>query len=351
MRLPVLLFFLTFLSSLHAQRCPCTRNLDFTITKTERNYAGFQDKVTTATRREYQTHTDSCRLLAAQVQSDSACRRLCYKWLRWFKDGHISMRPYGSSQMLAGTPPPFAVSELDSQTVLLTLPSMSNSYRALVDSMLRTNALLLNAKPYLIIDCRNNGGGSDNTWEPLKPYLITQPVLTDGRQYWASEDNAAFLMKMAQEEGVGKSQRRYLKSVAAEMKKQPGRFVGTMNARRERFTIATANPRKVAILVNNKSASSTENLLLWAHQSKKVTIFGRQTAGIADYGNLSVSVAPCRDWELWLPVMRSNRVADGRGLDNKGFTPDVLPEGEEAGWIEYARKWLRDPTTESPAPK
>ncbi len=351
MRLPVLLFFFMFLSSLYAQRCPCTRNLDFTITKTEHNYAGFQDKVTTTTRSAYQAHTDSCRMLAAEIQNDSACRRLCYKWLRWFRDGHISMRAYGSSQMLSEAQPPFAFSELDSQTVLLTLPSMSNSFKVLVDSMLRVHGPTLQTKPFLIIDCRNNGGGSDNTWTSVKQYLITQPTVTDGRQYWASEDNAAFLMEMAKEKGIDKSQRRYLKSVAADMKKHPGTFLGTMNARRDRSVIVSPNPRKVVILVNQRSASSTENLLLWAKQSKKVTVLGRQTAGIADYGNLSVSVAPCRDWELWIPVMRSNRVAAGRGIDNVGVAPDVVLEGEESGWIEYARKWLAGAKTGAVEPK
>lgn len=330
-----------FCAGLSAQRCPCIKNLDFTINKVEHNYAGFRDKVTTETRASYQAHTDSFRIKAAASTSDTACRRVLYRWLRWFKDGHISMRPYGSSQMVTETLPPFACTELDSQTMLVTLPSMGNNYITLVDSMLRVHDPTLRAKPFLIIDCRNNGGGNDNTWMPIKPYLVTQPVLTDGRQYWASEDNANFLLEMAGRKDTNKKNRKYLKSIAAEMKKHPGTFIGTMDARRERTNVPLPNPRKVVVLVNKFSASSTENLVLWARQSKKVTIMGSQTAGVADYGNLSVAVGPCRDWELWLPMMRSNRVADGRGIDNVGLQPDIQPEGQESTWVEYARKWMK----------
>lgn len=186
-----------FCAGLSAQRCPCSKNLDFTINKVEHNYAGFRDKVTDQTRASYQSHTDSLRTQAAVSTSDTACRRILYRWLRWFRDGHISMRPYGSSQMVTETLPPFACTELDSQTMLLTLPSMSNVYKTLVDSMLRANDAILRSKPFFIIDCRNNGGGSDNTWASIKPYLVTQAVVTDGRQYWASEDNAQFLLDMA----------------------------------------------------------------------------------------------------------------------------------------------------------
>lgn len=338
-------FFLLILSfnsllSLQAQRCPCSKNLDFAVSKMEQNYAGFRDKVTEHTRSSYQAHTDSMRTKAAEIQSDSACMRLCYKWVRWFKDNHISMRPYGASQMLRGTPPAFAFSEIDTQTLLFTLPSMSGDYKTLVDSMLRANAQALTSKPYLIIDCRSNSGGSDQTWASLKPYLYTQPVVTDGRQYWASEDNAEFLLQMARKDDTDKQTKKYLKKVAAEMKKRPGAFVGTMNARRDRPAAILPYPKKVIILVNKYSASSTENLLLWAKQSKKVTIMGRQTAGVADYGNAGVSVAPCRDWELWTPIMRSNRVADGRGIDNIGITPDVVLEENEPDWIARAREWL-----------
>ena len=324
-----------------AQRCACTKNLDFTISKMEKNYAGFRDKVTEQTRSSYEAHTDSMRLKAAAIQSDSACMRTCYKWIRWFKDNHISMRPYGASQMLRGTRPAFACSEIDSQTLLLTLPSMSGEYGTLVDSMLRANKQTLSSKPFLIVDCRNNSGGSDQTWAPLKPYLITQPTMTDGRLYWASEDNAEFLLQMSKKEGTDKKTKKYLRRVAYEMKKRPGAFVGTMNARRDRPSAILPYPEKVVILVNNNSASSTENLLLWAKQSKKVTVVGRQTAGVADYGNAAVSVAPCRDWELWIPIMRSNRVADGRGLDNIGITPDIVLEENEPDWIMRAREWLR----------
>ena len=62
-------------TGLSAQRCPCTKNLDFAVNKVEHNYAGFRDKVTDQTRASYQAHTDSLRTQAAVSTSDTACRR------------------------------------------------------------------------------------------------------------------------------------------------------------------------------------------------------------------------------------------------------------------------------------
>jgi C-terminal processing protease CtpA/Prc len=234
----------------------------------------------------------------------------------------------------------FALTALDSQTLLFKLPSMGASYKGLIDSILSQKKPLLETHSNLIIDCRGNSGGAMNAWHGLKPYLYTGPVLTDGILYWASEDNAKFMLATIKP-GMPKAQKRYYRKIASEMKKKPGAFVGTMNARREQLKAILPNPAKVVILVNNRSASSTEAFVLWAQQSKKVTIMGEQTAGVADYGsNCSLSV-PCHNWLFSYPIARSNRVADGRGIDNIGIEPNVLLNEQTGDWVEFARKWFR----------
>lgn len=342
MRILFLLVFLTNLNTLTAQRCPCSRNLDFLIKKVEKNYAGFQDKVTTANKAEYREHTDRFVQAAQTIKEDSSCIRHCIDWARWFKDRHLILQPIGASKMIRATPLPFSLSSIDSQTMLLVLPSMNGTYANLVDSMMRTQEAQLRSKPYLIVDCRNNKGGSDRIWWPLKPYLYTQTVVTDGSLYWASEDNARFVGEIMKRDGVSKGSKRYYKKLIADMKKTPGQFVGTMNVRREHMEMVTPFPQKVVVLVDNHSASSTENFVLWARQSKKVTIMGQQTAGVVDYGNPNVISSPCRDWELWVPTIRSNRVADGRALDNVGILPEISLEADTTDWIESAKTRLRE---------
>ncbi|MBK6997984.1 MAG: hypothetical protein IPH31_25040 [Lewinellaceae bacterium] len=69
----------------------------------------------------------------------------------------------------------------------------------------------------------------------------------------------------------------------------------------------SAKSPKVVILVNDRCASSCRIFLLWAMQSKKVTLMGSQTAGIADYGSINTLSVPCHNWLFAYPTARSNR--------------------------------------------
>jgi C-terminal processing protease CtpA/Prc len=158
--------------------------------------------------------------------------------------------------------------------------------------------------------------------------------------YWASDDNAKSLLSGIKS-GMPKAQKKYYKKIAKDMKKSPGTFVGTMNARREQLKIVLPNPQKAVILTNNRCASSCEAFLLWAQQSRKVTTMGRQTAGIADYGAVNTLSVPCHNWLFAYPTARSNRLADGRGIDNVGIAPNILLDEQTTDWIEFARLWFK----------
>src|SRR5258705_1608903 len=63
-------------------------------------------------------------------------------------------------------------------------------------------------------------------------------------------------------------------------------------------------PRRVALLVDHHCASSCEELVFEARQSRKVTVLGSEnTAGVDDYGNVR---------SLWLPGWRRMRVPTSR---------------------------------------
>jgi len=338
-KLCVLLGFISFVR-VSAQTCPCPAALAFVREKTELNYAGFSEKVTPASRPAYEEHTRLFQQRADTVQGGKGCANLCIDWLKWFNDRHLQVGPD-----LMGYPrrpdSDFALTALDSQTILFRLPSMGLQYKTLVDTVLSRNKGILEKHPYLIIDCRGNGGGAFSTWSSLKPLLYTGPVLTDGMLYWASEDNAKYLLSGIKP-NMPKAQKKYYQKTAKAMKKSPGTFVGTMNARREQLKTVMPNPQKVVILVNDRCASSCETFLLWAMQSKKVTVMGTQTAGIADYGSINTLSVPCHNWLFAYPTARSNRVADGRGIDNVGITPNVILDEQTADWVAFAKQWLKE---------
>jgi C-terminal processing protease CtpA/Prc len=89
-------------------------------------------------------------------------------------------------------------------------------------------------------------------------------------------------------------------------------------------------PLKVAILIDRNTASSAESFLLRAIQSKKVKIYGENSAGMLDYSNGQFFDIPCEDFNLIIPIARSKRLPE-KPIDNIGITPNVqidpnLPE-------------------------
>ena len=239
----------------------------------------------------------------------------------------------------------YGFSQLDSQTLLLKLPSMGRNDRASTEAHIQKNKHLLDRMPYLIIDCRDNGGGINRTWTPLKPYLQTQSTVTDGQLFWGSEDNAEMMLATLKQYPLPKKEAKLVKQLAKEMKAHPGQFVGSMNARRERYGPPTLYPQKVVILVNGRCASSCEEFVLWAQQSRKVTIMGVPTAGIVDFVSTFSTTIPCMNWDFRYPMARSNRVADGRALDNIGIPPKISLQHVTTDWIEYAQNWLKANST------
>ncbi len=326
--------------NIFAQSCPCAPAFSFVKAKTELNYAGFSEKVTDLNRAAYEAHTLNLKNQADTVLHPKNCAKICVEWLKWFKDGHLQVGPDLFTR--ARRPDSdFALSILDSQTLLFHLPSMNGNYKLIIDSILVQNDLLLMHYPYLIIDCRGNYGGALNTWNAFKRYLYTGPVMMDGVLYWASNDNAKALQSWIKP-GMPKAAKKHYRMKAKAMKKSPGKFVGTMKAKREQLKVVLPNPKKVVLLMNSSCASSCEYFVLWAQQSRKVTIMGGNTAGVADYVATQSQSVPCHNWLFTYPIARSNRVPDGRGIDNIGISPTLTLDDKTPDWIEFARCWLKE---------
>lgn len=58
-----------------------------------------------------------------------------------------------------------------------------------IDEFYQKNDSLIRAKPYLIIDVRNNGGGSDFCVSPLLEYIYTKPFYSDVVDVYSTKEN------------------------------------------------------------------------------------------------------------------------------------------------------------------
>ncbi len=96
-------------------------------------------------------------------------------------------------------------------------------------------------------------------------------------------------------------------------------------------------PKKVVVLIDGNCASTTEEFLLAARQSAKVTLMGQHTYGELDYSNLLTAISPCKDIEFHYSSTKSRRINAGKGIDGIGIKPGIVLSYDK-DWLEEARK-------------
>ena len=95
-------------------------------------------------------------------------------------------------------------------------------------------------------------------------------------------------------------------------------------------------PERIFLLVNGRTASAAEILVILARQNKKTVLIGQQTAGLTDYANVNPDyVLPCQFIRLGYPTARSN-INDVPGhKPSQGFVPDYKPNVSTDKWLDY----------------
>ena len=232
--------------------------------------------------------------------------------------------------------------KLSDQTLLLTIRSFNEGYRALIDSILTSNHDLITRTPNLIIDVRGNGGGSDFSFHPLLKYLYTHPYQRVTAEALCTDDNIDRYRRMAQMDVFTKEEKENFIKRAAEMEKHKGTFwtSAPVYIDAEPQT-AQAVPQKVAVIIDGGCASTTEQLLLDAvSNSAKTKIYGIPTAGVLDYANMDSYALPGTNIGIAYATSRSRRIDIGKGIDNVGVQPHVLMGKEVSDWIKAVQQDL-----------
>lgn len=250
-------------------------------------------------------------------------------------------KQYPGTPSLPAKPQIYTLARLDSQTLLLTVPTMNETVRLELDSLVKANAALLERTPNLIIDCRNNGGGSDVTFYPLRPYVYSGNVKGYKMQIYATDDNIDKYEKLRHSKDFPKKYRLYFSHIAKKMRRHKGEFSSLYGEATQKFKQVKAYPQRVALLINGNCASSCEQFVYYAEQSNRVTLIGQNTAGILDYGNLHNLDFPCGKFGLLYPTSRSCRVDIGKAIDGVGIPPDVRVDEKEKDWVRFATEYLK----------
>ena len=238
----------------------------------------------------------------------------------------------------------FYIEQLSKETTLIRLPSFGYNIVDRINKLIKNNKILLESSKNLIIDIRGNRGGTDMAYKKLLPYVVTGSIRVNGVEYLATQNLIDELQKFLNENiDIDKKDRENFEREIKLYKNSLGHFVNTDKTEIEIIEIEPANksPEQIVIIIDENVASSAENFVFKARQSKKVKIIGTPTGGVMDYGSVRPYRFECEKYQLFLPTFRSLRLPD-YPIDNIGLQPDIYLDKSVKNWIEFSKKYLEN---------
>jgi len=292
---------------------------------------------------------DSARLQDAA--GDSACDAILAAYLQAWRPGHLSvgaLAPDAAAPVVAAPDPRLPhLESLGPDTLLLTIPSFNDRYRAPLETLLARRRAELEAHRYWIIDVRGNGGGSDTTYAALLPWLLDGDYRQHALEYLATPVNIRAQEQIcARQSDPAPCLRQMAPAVAAMRAATPGSFVTSGDERgtlQRPARLEPKAPRRVAVLVDRECGSSCDQFALTVKAGFRVKLAGQASAGVVDVGNLRPHTLPSGR-VLRYATTRSTRVAE-LPLDGIGVQPDLLlpaPADDAAREADVLRvqRWL-----------
>lgn len=248
----------------------------------------------------------------------------------WVKTSKVDDRNYSSNDDRS-----FHFSMLNDTTAYLRIHSFSGYHSAAVDSLFSVADEKIRRTPYLIVDVRDNGGGSDRNVNPLLPYIYTNPIKGDRVELLVTEDNLNLWKSWQKDwesdrDNYSKDQIRWIKEEVRRMEKaENNSWILRSEAGEFESDDVSEYPTSVAIIQNQYCASSCETLLFWAKQSSKTILVGENSGGYVGYGENGGLNTPCYNFGLTCTM---TRYQEQRKYEAEGIAPDYS--------LDYDRDWI-----------
>lgn len=302
---------------------------DYAVGMIEHAYAGFPDK-TAGRGEEYDA-------LKGRLEREIAAGREVYdavaEYFGWFDDSHLQTpgveayrpkslrRPADYAARMERYDPQFMHCRVDEDTYLVRFPSCDLSEEEIAGVRAALGSYLASGCENLLVDLRGNRGGSDDAYQPLLELLYDHEGAEDNMAYRVSELSIAHVREFSGSSARGRELIQRMEHMPA------GEFLVPANETYSiRFDSVSPLPRRAALIIDGRVASSGEQLVLEVRASSdRTTVYGRDnTLGCLDYSNCEILYFP-QDSARWMivPVTRSCRIPAGRGIDAEGIAPDV----------------------------
>ncbi len=372
-------FLLTFLPLIIlGQDCDCESTFNWMKKTFEENDAGFQYIVDKKGEQSYSLHNRIYNEKISAIEDPVVCESALREWLMFFRKAHVELHYTGEVNSQENDPEepvenlkekeennepqndlhtkyvnsttPF-IEQLTENTLYVRIPSFDGTQKPLIDSVVLANRTRILSTENLIIDIRNGTGGNDASFAELLPIIYTNPIRMPGVEFLSTPLNNQRMYQMATNTGIAlefglnptEEEMAEYKSDFDTLSKHLGSFVNlnSSNITVTEFDTIHPFPRNVGVMINQNNASTDEQFLLEAKQSKKVKLFGTTTMGALDVSNLNLTYSPCDNYVLVYALSKSLRIPD-MIVDDIGIIPDYYIDKEvpESEWIIFVSKIL-----------
>jgi len=234
--------------------------------------------------------------------------------------------------------------ELDDETNYLYIPTFNGDWFSRLNEFYQKHDSKIQSKPYLILDVRNNGGGSDANVRPILKYIYSKPFRTDDVDIYATEENirkGSEWYERMKKDTINYSDE-ILNRVHSEierMKSVPNKtFIERSRGQLVELETILPSPKKIAIITNKYCASSCETLLFWATESDKTIIVGENSGGYVGYGEIGAVKTPYFNFELGCTMTRYKKQ---RKYEVIGIPPKHYLNNNE-DWVQQTLKLIKE---------
>jgi hypothetical protein len=218
---------------------------------------------------------------------------------------------------------------------LIKIPKSDFDTKRVVDSLIYLNKEKIESSQNLIIDIRNNAGGTWTVYDSLLKYIFTKPVISFSSLYKCSDaliNEQKEIVKYDSTSNIEsyRSNKMLLDSFAKYYKKFYLNKPDTIFKPRTNYNL----PKNVYIICNFRSVSSSEMFIKFCQQSTKTKLYGEKTFGAANYVESISFKTDDGKFEISLPSVKCVYADEKSDIDFRGIVPNITISDNVKDWVQ-----------------